>query len=137
LQIAALTKPVYMPLFDTDHKISLKRSIEMTSLYRKNKEKILLPDVLGKNILPISETFNREAIDRLLAQPNCAGLRIYYSMDESLKLHAIIVGVDEANKDILPSSTESKEGDDDGGEIVEDGVLCPPNCLKDPSPLNT
>jgi hypothetical protein len=137
LQIAALTKPVYMPLFDTDHKISLKRSIEMTSLYRKNKEKILLPDVLGKNILPISETFNREAIDRLLAQPNCAGLRIYYSMDESLKLHAIIVGVDEANKDILPSSTESKEGDDDGGEIVEDGVLCPPNCPKDPSPLNT
>jgi hypothetical protein len=123
-----------MSLFDTDHKITLQRAIEMTRLYRENKDKILVPDVLGKHILSMSETFNREAIDRLLAQPNCAGLRIYYSMDESLKLHAILVGVDEANRDILPSSTEGKE--EDGGEIVEDGKLCPPACAED-SPLNS
>ena len=49
-----------MPLFDTDHKISIQRAIEMTRLYRENKDKILVPDVLGKIILSISETFNRE-----------------------------------------------------------------------------
>jgi hypothetical protein len=125
-----------MPLFDKDHKITLQRAIEMTRLYRENKDKILVPDVLGKHILSISETFNREAIDRLLAQPKCAGLRIYYSMDESLKLHAILVGVDENNRDILPSSIENKEGDEGGGEIVEDGALCPPACPPDGSPLN-
>jgi len=121
-----------MPLFDTDHKISFQIAIEMTRLYMENKDKILVPDVLCKHILSISETFNREAIDRLLAQPKCAGLRIYYSMDESLKLHAILVGVDENIKDILSASA----GSEDGFEIVEDRRLCPPACAEG-SPLNT
>jgi hypothetical protein len=57
-----------MPLFDTTHTISLQTAIDMTRRYRENKVTILQPSLSSTPVLHDAETFNREAIDRLLAQ---------------------------------------------------------------------
>ncbi len=108
------------------HFITLQQAIDMTTLYRKQKEEILQPEYRGKNILANCETFNREAIDYLLAEKECAGIRIYYGMDAELKVHAIMVGVNAANEDLLPDFTEAPG--DEGYKITEDGQRCPDDC---------
>src|SRR4051812_34951731 len=96
-----------LELSQIDHEITLKQAIEMTTLYRDNISVILDPVFKGKEILPLNETFNRAAIQSLLDQTDCQGIRIYYSMDPSLKIHAILVGVNSKNADILPSTSPS------------------------------
>lgn len=126
--------------------ISLEQAIEMTTLFRNQKEMILGSDYQGRNILPISETFERAAFDKVLAQPGCVGLRIYHGMTEDLQVREIVVGVNANNEDMLPSSTAirtasttteptSVNEDDDDPTIIEQGVVCPPICPP-PSDLN-
>ncbi len=115
------------------HFISLQNAVAMTENFRKNKDHILAPEFKNQNIVPFSETFNREAIERLLSEGNCAAIRIYYGMDEKMKLHAILVSVNDSNEDILPL-----EGAFSGAEtpvIVEEGQRCPDFCPPK-SPLN-
>jgi hypothetical protein len=80
------------------------------------------------------------------------GVRIYYGMDDTLGLHAIIVGVDAQNRDILPAATTSttlssstlstatttEDGvtTDETGIILDEGIRCPPTCPP-PSDMNT
>lgn len=113
--------------------ISLDKAIEMTKLYRDGKEKILAPEYKDRNILLLSETFSREAFDSLLSQPDCAGIRIYFGMDEAMTVRVIAVATNKDNADILPSA--DKDGDTEDGEIVEQGQACPVYCPP-PSPLN-
>lgn len=120
------------PLSSLQHRIALEQAVEMTTRYRAHKEQVIREEYAGRNILPISETFNRAAIDRLLAQPGCAGLRLYYSMSEDLRLHAILVGVNEQEQPILSATGDPDETE---GEILEVSKLCPPLC-EGPSPLN-
>ena len=122
------------------HFISLERAIEMTTLFRKNRDSILVEGSRGQNILPISETFDRAAFDVLLAQPGCAGIRMYYGMDETLKVHIISVGVNASNQDLLAFEgaqvqTAADGNTEPGSTIVEAGVRCPTDC-GEPSPLN-
>lgn len=53
-------------------------------------------------------------------------------MTENLEAKFILVAVNEAGEDILPSESEASNPDD--GIIVEDGYTCPPVCPKS-SPL--
>lgn len=106
------------------HEISLDSAIKMTARFREQKK-----EIDPKSLLALSETFDRSAIDRILAQGDCKKLRIYYGMDDSNQVHAILVGVNEKDEDILP-----KEGFDEG-EIVEDATRCPNECPPE-SPLN-
>jgi hypothetical protein len=132
-----------MPLFpQLSHRIPVQKAREMTARYKAHKKIILKKEYEDKNILSECETFNREAIDSLLAQQGCAGLRIYFSMDDALTVRAILVAVNSNNQDILPaegtmeastsSSTKSTSTDTDG-IVVEDGRICPPNCPTAPS----
>lgn len=119
--------------------ISLPQAIDMTTLYRQQKEVILKEEFTGQNILCLSETFDRAVFDQVLAQTGCTALRIYYGMDRELKIHAIIVGVNENNEDILPvlsstdpshapaTTTEDDDDNDDSG-IIETGQRCPDYC---------
>ncbi len=112
------------------HFITLEKAKQMTSLYRKEKENLLKPEQKDKNILPVAETFERIAFDTLLAKKGCASIRIYYGMDEELKVHAIIVGADESGTDIIAtqvSDSSSLEGGADD-DIVEEGQRCPTVC---------
>jgi hypothetical protein len=120
-----------------NHFISLQEAIDMTSLYRNQREDILKTEFQNQGILPLSEAFDRSAFDTVLAKEGCAGLRIYYGMSEDFKVHAIIVGTDENGHDILPESSgafnEAETGDD---YIIEKGNRCPDICPDD-SPLTT
>lgn len=118
--------------------ISLNKAVAMTTLFRAERENILATPYKGQNILAKSETFDRAEFDTILAKPGCVGLRIYYGMDESFKVHAIIVGVNASNEDMLPVALSKKQegdGDDDDGDIIEEGRRCPEDCPP-PSPLD-
>lgn len=121
------------------HRIPLDKAKEMARRYLAKKKEILKPEYAGQNILIDCETFNRDAFDSILAQKDCAGIRIYFGMDENSSLRAIIVGVNSKNQNILPQSmvsptptasisADSLAGPDPDGYIAEDGVICPPNC---------
>ena len=116
----------------TNHFIPLPQAVAMTTLYRAEKENILMPEYRGKNILLISETFDRAAFDTLLAQSGCEKIRIYYGMEDGLKVRVLAVGVNEKDEDMLPSGDMAKDG---GDKIVEVGQPCPELCPP-PSPLN-
>ena len=122
-----------------NHFISLGQAIQMTTLYRKEKENILADPYKGLNILSNSETFDAAPFLTLLGKPECKSLRIYFGMGDDLKIHAIIVAVNANNEDILPliasGSGAPASSLDDPGDIVEEGISCPPACPP-PSPLN-
>lgn len=115
------------------HSITLGEAVAMTRRFRENRETVLVPDQQQKDLLPLSETFSKDAIQALLNKPDCTNLRIYYGMDEELKLHTIIVASDGNNNDILPTESDDEATEDDS--IVDRGLRCPPQC-PEPSPLN-
>ncbi len=107
-----------------NHEISLLKAIEMTTLYRANRPANF----------PLSETFDRTAIERLLATDGCTSLRVYYGMQEDNAVDAILVACNAANQDILPTATSASSTGTDG-IILEDGIRCPEACPPK-SPLN-
>jgi hypothetical protein len=121
-----------------DHFISLDKAVEMTTVYRAEKENILIPELRGQNILLKSETFDRSAFDAVLAQDGCLGIRIYFGMEDGLKVRLLAVGVAEGNIDMLPNGTVGLSATGDGGKIIENGQpcpeLCPPDSPLDPGP---
>ena len=118
----------------TNHSISLQTGIDMTTLYRQQKENILATAYQNLNVLPLCETFDRGAIDALLEQAGCTAFRIYYGMDENYLVHAILVAVNENNEDILPSTQVSLTTAEED-LIMEQSYRCPEDCPP-PSPLN-
>lgn len=113
--------------------ISLQQAVVMTTLYRQQKENVLDPANKGQNILARCETFDRDVFDTLLSKPGCTAIRVYYGMDPALKVHAIIVGVNASNEDMLPAASIGLSGPDD--EIGENARRCPDDCPP-PSDLN-
>jgi len=113
--------------------ITLQQAVEMTTLYRQQKENILAEPFKGQNILVLSETFEREAFDALLAENDCASIRIYYGMSEDLKIHAIGVGVNSQGQDILPTEGIPAAGSKTAlltaqAVIIEQAQRCPDSC---------
>lgn len=110
----------------------------MTGRYRAQKESILVPELRGLGILPLCETIDRAQVDSLLAQPGCTKMRIYYGMYADQTVHAVLVGVDASDADILPSASSLSATDTDleDGDIVNQGYRCPPICPPS-SDLNT
>jgi hypothetical protein len=120
----------------TNHFITLQTGIDMTTLYRQERENILATAYKNQNILPLSETFDRAAIDAILQQAGCTAFRIYYGMTEDLLVHAILVGVNVNNEDILPSTENSLTSTEDPVDIIcEQSIRCPEDCPA-VSPLN-
>jgi hypothetical protein len=117
-----------------NHFIPLEEAVNMTTRFRQHHDELLKEEYKGRNILCKSETFDKEAIAALLVNTDCTRIRIYYGMDEEMKVHAILVGVNASDEDILdplPSILPSGEA-----VIVETGVRCPDYCPPD-SPLNS
>lgn len=118
----------------TNHLISLETAVTMTTLYRQQKENILATGYKNQNILCRCETFDRGVIDAIMEQSGCAALRIYYGMSEDYQVHAILVGVNENNEDILPSTANSLTSTEED-IIAEQSIRCPEDCPPE-SPLN-
>jgi len=118
---------------DNPHSIPLKDAIALTARWRQD-----MPEGGFK-----AARFDRIAFDTLLAQPGCAGIRIYMGMNvpgESKHpslWNFVMIGTDANGNDIIGTggaagAAESGEGDGDPQELSEP---CPPWC--DPnSPLN-
>lgn len=120
-----------------NHYITLPEAAAMTARYRTNRELILTPAQQGKNTLPFSETFDRTSIDSLLAKPGCTAIRIYYGMDEALSVHAVMVGVNSANEDLITTTSSLATTEtDETGDLLERGTRCPDICPPE-SELNT
>ena len=111
------------------HFISLAEAKKMIGRYRAKRKDLLDAKYKDKDkkVLPTCESFERSAIEALLKNPECKGLRIYYGLKNEDELHAIIVGYDAENKDILPSSDAARTAGDEE-EIVDSGLRCPTYC---------
>jgi hypothetical protein len=118
-----------------DHFIDLTTAQEMTLRYRDTREAVLAPLYQQLNVLPLSETFERSAIEAVLAQEGCSSLRVYYGMDADYGIHAILVGADASNADLLPSTSLTSETEEPD-LILEKGTRCPDICPES-SPLNS
>jgi hypothetical protein len=88
------------------HEISLEEAKRHIKRHKKNP---IHPKHHGGS-------FDRAAIDKILAHPDCKGLRIYHGRDENGKPNLVLVGVTAAGKDLTQASIMEKSGD------------CPPNC---------
>lgn len=110
---------------NNSHEISLQTAIDMTTLYRANRP----------SNFPICETFDIDAINKLLSVEGAAFLRIYYGMQENEDVDAILVAANADGDDILPSETIAEVTTDDP-IILEDGIRCPQACPSS-SPLNS
>ena len=114
--------------------IPLSEAVEMTTRYRQNKDQVINPEYAHQDILAICDKFDRSIFETLISKTNCSAIRIYYGMDETLKIHPIVVAVNENDEDILPVSGLSSTLDSD--DTGEDSLRCPPWCPP-PSPLNS
>lgn len=105
------------------HGIRLADAAAMTEAYRK----------IRTVAYPVCETFRREAVVLMLANPQCVSMRIYYGLKADGTVHAILVAADENGADILPITLPGS-GEEEG-VILQDAQRCPDECLP-PSPLN-
>ena len=102
--------------------ISFSDAITMTTAFRADRETLLATGYKNNNTLPKSETFDRLEIETLLGLTDCEAIRIYYGLDSNSRVHAILVGVDSNDEDIIPQSSNYD------ATIVEQGRRCPDDC---------
>ncbi len=76
--------------------------------------------------------FGREIIEKILRQPDCVGIRIYYALDDEGQKQLILVGADEKGNNLWPSTKTNRKkgmmGDGDGNVAGDRSAPCPPNC---------
>lgn len=76
--------------------------------------------------------FGKDIIQKMLNQPGCMGIRIYYAIDDKGQKQLILVGADEKGNNMWPSKSPKAKGKklmDGGGNITTDqSSPCPPNC---------
>jgi hypothetical protein len=68
--------------------------------------------------------FSKSAVQSILNQSNCTGIRMYYAIDETSKKQLVLVGVDAAGNDLFQ------------GLLADRATLCPTFCSTS-NPLNT
>ncbi|MEZ4803914.1 MAG: hypothetical protein R2852_00095 [Bacteroidia bacterium] len=97
-----------------DHSITLPEAAALTKNYRDANP----PGVT------IGHFFGMDAINSILAQPGCVGIRIYYAQDTLGDKKLVLTGVDAAENDMYT------------GELAEFSVKCPTSCSS-ANPLNS
>ncbi|MBA3683207.1 MAG: hypothetical protein H0W73_18885 [Bacteroidetes bacterium] len=95
-----------------DHSISLATATQWTASYRTANPGAIKAHFFGK-----------DAIQAILNQSNCVGIRIYYALDESAVKQLIVVGAKADQSDMYT------------GLLAERSSPCPPFCDGGTSPL--
>lgn len=95
-----------------NHDIPLSTASQWTANYRNANPNQTKGHFFGKN-----------AIDAILAQQGCVGIRIYYALDDSGSKQLILVGVTSDGNDLY------------NGLLAERSFKCPPDC-GNANPLN-
>jgi ABC-type dipeptide/oligopeptide/nickel transport system permease subunit len=86
--------------------ISFQEATELVKTY----ERIAASDAV------IAQYFGKDLVDKVLAQPGCVGVRMYYGKHENGKSGVIILGVDKFGKDMV------------SGVLALPTSICPPLC---------
>jgi len=89
-----------------DHSISLDEAVKLTERYRTQ---------MGSGAT-LGGYFSKRAVEGVLKQDGCVGIRIYCARGENGSHPLVVVGVDTAGDDL------------EGGELAERSILCPPRC---------
>lgn len=98
-----------------DHRITLTEAAEMTKRFRDQ-----LPSTGGI----IAHCFGKEAVQSVLNQTGCVGLRLYFGIDANNVEHLVGTGVDSSGNDLYT------------GSLIERTLICPLECSAT-NPLNT
>jgi hypothetical protein len=88
-----------------DHHITLQEGVAMVRRYRERH-----PEATHASM------FDRAIFDQILAQPGCAGVRIYYAEAADGAQTLVLVGVDAQGNDFFE------------GDIGDTHYPCPPFC---------
>ena len=96
-----------------DHSISLAEAARMTKEFRDNNPGKVLGAFYGK-----------DAINAILNQPGCVGIRYYNAISSENKNVIVLVGVDANENDLY------------NGVLAEYGLKCPSYCSIN-NPLNS
>lgn len=97
-----------------NHDISLSTAAQWTKNYR---------DTISTGQI-IAHYFGKTAIQAIINQSGCVGIREYYALDDTGKKQIIIVGVDVNGNDLYE------------GLLAERSLTCPLDCSA-ANPLNT
>src|SRR5258706_9318650 len=97
-----------------DHSIPLSDAAELTSRYRSQMR---VGDLKGG-------FFGKDAIQAILDQTSCVGIRFYYGLDRDNKQMLVLVGTKADNNDLV------------NGELAEFSLPCPDFC-GEPNELNS
>ncbi|MBI3194191.1 MAG: hypothetical protein HYZ34_06970 [Ignavibacteriae bacterium] len=95
---------------DENHAISLNDAARLTYNFRESR---VIPDIKGGY-------FGRRAIEEVLGQDGCVGIRIYYGTKDDGSPSFVVVGVDAIEDDII----------DGNAAIMDENLPCPPRCGK-------
>lgn len=96
-----------------NHNITLPEAAQMTENYRNAHPGATKAFFYGK-----------EALQSILNQANCVGIRIYYAQDNTGAPKLVLVGADGNENDLY------------NGELAEFGLPCPDHCGT-ANPLNS
>jgi hypothetical protein len=96
-----------------DHSITLAEASAWTKTYRTANPQAIKGHFFGKT-----------AIQAILNQADCVGMRLYYAIDDKGQKQIIVVGVDANENDLY------------NGLLAERSRPCPPYCGTG-NPLNT
>jgi hypothetical protein len=78
----------------------------------------------------VAHFFGYDIIQKILAEPGCMGIRIYYGINDKGEKQLMLVGADKAGDNLLPE--EGKQLVDGGNMIADVSLPCPSYC-----PTNT
>ena len=95
-----------MPREPRDHRIPLQAAAALTRRFRQGAAKGSV----------VAQMIGRKALEEVLAQPGCEGVRIYYGLKDGGEPAVVLVGVDAADTDLT------------NGTILEEAYPCPPFC---------
>lgn len=91
---------------ERNHKIPLEAAAALTRRYRQGA---------GRGA-PLATLFPNSVFESLMAEPGCAGVRIYYGQGEAGQRELILVGVDGEGNDMTSA------------QVYDYGIPCPPYC---------
>lgn len=125
----------------TQHIIPMSKAIEYSRrfIYLRDTvfpEQLREPSFLQQHFdMPFCETFNREAIDALLAVDGTASVRVYLGVDEQGRVRFVLLPVDDEGNNIITNLTgesarqelgRGHDIDDSTNHAIENGYRPPP-----------
>lgn len=96
------------------HIITLTKAAEMTERYRRN----VPTDGNGNFLQKLGGSFDKEAIELLIAQPDFDGLKFYFALNENNEMSVVLVAIDDRGDDIIGVNSV----------ILDQADLCPSVC---------